>query len=180
MIQGERIRLRAIEKSDLPDFQRWVNDEEVNAGLMLVMPLSLTDEETWFEKNQQRELYTRPLAVDVRTPSGGWKLIGNTGFLAIDWRVRQAEVGIMIGDKDYWNQGYGGETLHLLLKLGFEQLNLNRIYLHVFDTNPRAIRAYEKIGFVHEGRLRESHYTNGRFYDTLVMSVLRSEWFDKE
>ena len=52
----------------------------------------------------------------------------------------------------------------------------NRIYLYVFETNPRAIRAYEKCGFVHEGKLRQSVYRNGRYIDILLMSILRSEW----
>jgi RimJ/RimL family protein N-acetyltransferase len=85
-------------------------------------------------------------------------------------------VGIFIGDKDYWNQGYGSDAMQLLLKYGFNSLNLNRIYLHVFDTNPRAIRAYEKVGFVLEGRLRQDIFLNGSYVDVLMMSVLRSEW----
>ena len=85
-------------------------------------------------------------------------------------------MGIFSGDKDYWNQGYGSDAMRLLLKYGFNSLNLNRIYLHVFDTNPRAIRAYEKVGFVHEGRLRQDIFLNGSYVDVLMMSVLRSEW----
>jgi len=82
----------------------------------------------------------------------------------------------MIGEKNYWNQGYGTESITLLLKHGFETLNLNRIMLRVYEDNPRAIRCYEKAGFVHEGRLREARYFEGVYRDVMLMSVLRREW----
>lgn len=82
----------------------------------------------------------------------------------------------MIGDKSAWNQGCGSEATHLMLQHGFENLNLHRIYLRVYQNNPRAIRAYEKVGYIHEGRMRQAIYKNGKFEDVLLMSVLRSEW----
>jgi RimJ/RimL family protein N-acetyltransferase len=66
--------------------------------------------------------------------------------------------------------------MRLLLRIGFEKLNLNRVALEVFENNPRAIRAYEKAGFVHEGRRRQGIYKNGQYLDILLMSVIRSEW----
>ncbi len=82
----------------------------------------------------------------------------------------------MIGEKRFWNQGYGSEAMRLMLKYGFETVNLHRIYLRVFENNPRAVRAYEKAGFVHEGRERESHFIGGKYIDTLLMSVIRPDW----
>jgi RimJ/RimL family protein N-acetyltransferase len=82
----------------------------------------------------------------------------------------------MIGDKRHWNKGLGTEAMQLLLKHGFETLNLHRIYLRVFANNPRAIRSYEKAGFVVDGRLREAHFADGVYIDDLLMSVLRPEW----
>jgi RimJ/RimL family protein N-acetyltransferase len=66
--------------------------------------------------------------------------------------------------------------MRLLLRVGFETLNLNRIFLQVDAENKGAIRAYEKAGFVHEGRWRQADYREGRYHDDLFMSVLRSEW----
>jgi RimJ/RimL family protein N-acetyltransferase len=66
--------------------------------------------------------------------------------------------------------------MRLLLKHGFETLNLHRIFLRVYETNPRAIRTYEKVGFVHEGRMRQALYRQGQYHDILLMSVLRPEW----
>jgi len=106
----------------------------------------------------------------------GWELIGNCGLFGIDWRVRQAEFGIFIGAKNYWNQGYGTEALKLMIEQGFNNLNLNRIALSVYENNPRAIRSYEKAGLTIEGRQRQAHYDEGQFFDMILMSILRSDW----
>ena len=115
------------------------------------------------------------MAIDARDGES-WKLIGNCSVFNIEWTNRSAELGIVIGEKSVWNQGYGTETMKLLLQHGFETLNLNRIYLRVYSTNPRAIRSYEKAGFVLEGTLREAVYRHGNYANVHIMSVLRSEW----
>jgi RimJ/RimL family protein N-acetyltransferase len=175
MIFGNRIRLRAIEHTDLPRFVNWVNDPEVTAGLLLHLPISQTDEESWFETMQKRPPAERPMVIEVREGEG-WLPIGNCGFDVLEWRVRSAEMGIMLGERSFWNQGYGTEAVALLLQHGFDTLNLNRIYLHVFANNHRAIRAYEKVGFVHEGIQRQAMYKNGQYIDVFMMSVLKSEY----
>ena len=175
MIYGERIRLRGVERSDLPQFKEWLNDPEVIEGLGMYLPLSMSDEEQWFEGMSKRDPVEKPLAIDIRDDNG-WRLIGNTSFFNLEWTNRSAELGIFIGDKSLWNKGYGTETVCLLLRHGFEALNLHRIYLQVYSTNPRARRSYEKAGFVLEGTLREAVYRHGKYIDMHVMSVLRSEW----
>ncbi len=175
MIYGEHIRLRGVERSDLACFQEWLNDPEVTEGLSTFLPLSLADEEHWFETASHMQPEEKPLAIDLKE-AGGWRLIGNSGFFNMEWLNRSAEFGLFIGDKSCWNQGYGTETVRLLLKHGFESLNLHRIYLRVYATNPRARRSYEKVGFVLEGTLREAVYRHGRYADVYIMSFLRAEW----
>lgn len=175
MIYGKRIRLRAIEREDLPKFVEWMNDPEVTSGLLMHIPLSMADEQRWFEGMAQRPAAERVLAIEMRD-GDSWRMIGTTGFHEINMVNREAEFGISIGDKSIWNQGYGTEATRLMLQHGFETLNLNRIYLRVYQTNPRAIRAYEKVGYVHEGCMRQSVYKHGKYIDVHLMSVLRSEW----
>jgi RimJ/RimL family protein N-acetyltransferase len=179
VIIGERVRLRAISRDDLPIFVAWLNDPEVRAGLSLFVPLSVDNEQKWYDAMLQEPAEEHPLTIEIRTGEE-WVMAGNCGFHKIEWRNRSAEVGIFIGDKSYWNQGYGTETMRLLLCHGFETLNLNRIFLRVFSTNARAIRAYEKVGFIREGLFRQAEYQNGRYIDVLFMSVLRSEWKDAQ
>ena len=175
MIYGKRIRLRGVEKTDVPKFYEWINDPEVTAGLAMYLPMSMSDEEKWFESVGSRDQHEKPMAIEIKEGKD-WKLIGNCGFFNTEWTHRMGELGIMIGDKTAWNKGYGTETMELLLKHGFETLNLHRIFLRVYSTNPRAIRAYEKAGFVHEGTMREAVYKNGKYADIHFMSVLRPEW----
>jgi diamine N-acetyltransferase len=175
MIYAEKIRLRAIEKDDLPTFTGWFNDPEVRHGLMVFLPMSLSEEEQWFQGVLKRPHEERPLVIDVEVDDK-WVTIGNCGFFDINWRIRSAEVGICIGEKQYWNKGFGTQSMQLILQHGFNTLNLNRISLHVYENNPRAVCAYEKAGFVHEGRMRQAHYQDGQYYDAHLMSVVRSEW----
>lgn len=175
IIHGERIRLRAVERDDVKKFCAWVNDPEVTRHLTLYLPLSTVDEENWFDSLSTRDQSEKPLAIEIRD-GDGWKLIGNCSAFGIDTVSRVAELGIMIGEKEEWNKGYGTETMTLLLRHCFETLNLNRVYLHVYAENLRGKRAYEKAGFVEEGRLREAIYKRGKYDDVIVMSVLRSEW----
>jgi diamine N-acetyltransferase len=175
VISGERVRLRGVEREDIPRFVEWLNDPEVIDGLVLYLPMSTAEEERWFEELASKPAEERPLAVDALQREE-WRHIGSAGFHNIEWKNRLAEVGIAIGDKSVWKQGYGTEVMRLLLQHGFENLNLNRIFLHVHETNQHAIRTYEKAGFVHEGHMRQAVYKNGKYRDVLVMSVLRSEW----
>lgn len=175
MIYGKRIRLRAPEREDIPLFVKWLNDPEVRHGLARYLPISSAEEEKWFEVMLGRPVVEQPLTIELQV-EGSWQAIGNIAFFNIDWRVRSAEVGILIGEKQFWNQGYGTETMRLFLKHGFETLNLNRIFLVVYEINPRAIRAYEKAGFVLEGRQRQAIYMDGEYSDVLMMSVLHRDF----
>ncbi len=183
MIYGKRIRFRGVEKADLPLFVKWLNDPEVIAGLLIHTPVSFVEEENWLERMLKRPAEEHVMAIDVRVPAGSdqteaepaWQLIGSCAFDAINWRVGTTELGMLIGDKSYWNQGYGTEAVRLLVEYGFGTLNLNRIFLHVFETNPRAIRAYEKAGFTLEGQERQAEFKGGHYIDVLRMSILRSE-----
>lgn len=175
MIIGKRVRLRAVERTDLPRFVQWLNDPDVIPGLLIVTPMSMAQEERWFDRMLSGPAEEAPLVIEANLENG-WTPIGNLGLHRISWREREAELGIFIGEKTVWNQGLGGDALRLLLDYGFNKLNLNRIFLRVHANNPRAIRSYEKVGFIHEGRLREAHFSNGEYVDVLIMSVLRSEW----
>lgn len=175
MFTTPRLRLRAITREDLPIFVRWFNDPEVTQHLANVWPLSIEDEEEWFQRVRARAQWERPLGIEVREKRG-WVLIGNTGFHRIDWLNRWAELGIVIGEKTYWNQGYGTEAVQAMVAIAFTLLNLNRVQLEVYDFNHRARRAYEKAGFRLEGRRRQARYLNGRYHDSLIMAVLREEW----
>ena len=179
MITGEQVRLRAIERDDLPRFAAWLNDPQVRRNLMIYQPLSIAQEENWYEEILKRHPDEQPLSIEVKGQAG-WQLAGNCGFINLKQRDRSAEIGIFIGDQTLWGRGYGCEAMRLMAAHGFENLNLNRIYLHVFETNQRGIRCYEKAGFRHEGRLREARFHEGKYIDMLVMSILKRDFEEKD
>nr|MBC7245318.1 GNAT family N-acetyltransferase [Chloroflexota bacterium] len=170
-IPGKRLRLRAIERSDIPTFVRWFNDPEVRKYLQIYMPMSYAQEERWFEAHLQDQ---RNCIFGIETLDG--KLIGNIGLHDIMWKDSRAMLGILIGEKEYWDQGYGTEAITTLLRFAFTQKNLHRLYLMVYEYNQRAIRCYEKCGFKHEGRMRQAHFYDGKYYDELIMGILRDEF----
>ncbi|MBI9043380.1 MAG: GNAT family N-acetyltransferase [Anaerolineaceae bacterium] len=179
MLIGKRVRLRAIERMDLELYVKWLNDPEVRRHLTIYQPMSMAQEETWYENNLKNSLNEQPLAIEI-DKSGKWTLIGNIGLMDFDYRIQSAELGLFIGDKREWGKGYGKDAICLMLTHAFNSLNLNRVFLRVYEDNSRGIRLYEKIGFIHEGRLREAVFDSGSFKDVLIMSILRSEWKDCE
>jgi diamine N-acetyltransferase len=174
MIYGERVRLRAIEREDIPNFVRWFNDPEVRQKLLMIAPMSTAQEERWFESLRDRE-NDFIFAVEIQAGEA-WVHIGNVGLHKIDWRSRTAVFGIVLGEKKYWGQGYGTEATRTMLRFAFRTLNLHRVELEVFEYNPRAIRCYEKAGFQRDGTRRQSHFYDGRYWDEHLMSILQDEF----
>jgi diamine N-acetyltransferase len=175
VIYGERIRLRHNEKSDLGRYVEWLNDPEMRAGINVFLPMSQAEEERWFEEMMTKDPIERPFAVDVRE-GDEWIHVGGCSLFGFNHRSRSAELGIAIGAKDRWDEGIGADTMRALMRHGFETLNLNRIFLRVYDFNKRAIHLYQNLGFVEEGRLRQDGYHQGQFRDTILMGMLRAEW----
>jgi len=168
MIKGQKTILRAIEREDLPIFVRWFNDPEVRQYLLMYMPMSLAEEEKWFER-QLEDQNNRIFAIE--TADGVH--IGNCGLHDFDWKNSKAELGIAIGEKEYWGKGYGSDAVRTLLGFAFGEMNLHRVQLEVYDFNPRALRCYEKCGLQVEGRQREALFRGGSYHDVLIMGILR-------
>lgn len=175
MIYGERVRLRAIEREDLPRYVAWFNDPEVRQNLDIFLPMSQAEEERWYEGILKKDPSERPLAIDAREGKN-WIHIGSCDFFSIDTRSNNAELGIVIGNKAYWGKGYGTDAIRTMLRHSFETLNLHRVFLHVFESNTRAMKVYRRVGFTVEGQLREDRFSQGRYEDTIIMGILRDEW----
>jgi diamine N-acetyltransferase len=178
VILGERIRLRAVERDDLPRYVRWFNDPELRSTLNMFLPMNIDDETKWFERYMDADPIERSFSIDA-LEGDKWRHIGGAGFNEVDLRIRKALLGISIGEAADRDRGYGTDAMYTLLRHGFETLNLNRIYLYVFEYNLRALHVYKKIGFVEEGRLRQDRYYAGDYHDTIILGILRGEW-DKE
>lgn len=104
------------------------------------------------------------------------RLIGTIDLGGFDWTAQVAWVGIGIGEREYWGKGYGSDAMRVMLRYAFEELNLQRVSLDVFEYNERGISCYQKCGFKEEGRLRQVLYRYDKRWDMILMGILRSEW----
>jgi RimJ/RimL family protein N-acetyltransferase len=169
-LEGALVRLRAVEESDLPTIHRMFNDPDVLQYLQVVtFPQPVSGTREWWEWSRTN---THGVSFAIETLAG--EVVGACGLEAIRDRTRAATLGIWIG-KPYWNLGYGTDAVRTACRFAFREMNLHRVELQVFETNPRGRRAYEKVGFKEEGRLRHAHFVGGRHVDTLVMGLLEDE-----
>ncbi len=174
MFTGQLVRLGPVEREYLPKYVEWLNDWQVRRFLAATLPHPYTpqDEEEWFNR-QRNDTSSRHFAILTRAEG---RVIGNCGLHQIDWTNQNAIFGIFIGDKDYWDKGFGTDATRTLLRYAFEEANLHRIELEVFAFNLRAIRVYEKCGFKLEGVRKQALYREGQWHNEHVMAILRDEW----
>ncbi len=172
MLKGKLVNLRALEMTDLDREYAWVNDREVTRFLIIRYPMSRADEERWLRDGPANTFANVRLAIDAKDGAH----IGNIGLHEQRTEDRVAALGIMIGEREYWSKGYGTDAVVTLLRFAFHEMNLNRVWLSVFEINERAMACYRKCGFSEEGRLRQDRFIEGRYYDTVLMGVLRDEF----
>lgn len=176
MLKGKRVTLRSIRKSDLNNFLKWFNDPEIVQTMYKFFPISETREEKWIKKvilssGEKDAIFV----IEIRR-KGRLFAIGSCGINRINWKDRNAEIGIAIGEKDCQGKGYGTEALSLLLEYSFKQLNLHRIWAAIFEFNNKKIPLFEKIGFKKEGCLRSAIFKNGVYWDINILGLLENEW----
>jgi RimJ/RimL family protein N-acetyltransferase len=173
-IQHGAVFLRPAEKDDIPLFVRWLNDWRTGRTLGMRAPLSTAMEERWFDKlveEQGKEGYhfVICLLADDRA-------VGTIGFKSLNLIDGSAGLGISVGAEEDRGRGHGSDALRALLRFGFDELRLERIWLDVYDMNAGAQRVYERVGFVHEGTLRRAAFREGVHRDVHRMAILAGEW----
>ena len=174
---GKLVRLRVEEPQTLAEacgrwnqnseYLRLLNSEAAN-------PASVKKITEWIAKDQEKEPAPY-LMFGIRT------LIDErlVGFIELDGNFfpnGEAFVGIGVGDREFWGRGYGTDAMNVILCYAFQELNLRRVSLDTFEYNPRAVRSYEKAGFIHEGAARDFLHREGQRWDLIFMGVLREEW----
>ena len=175
-ITGKRIYLRGVEKKDLQgNMFQWANDQEGTHFLFMgSRPNTLENLEAEYETLSKSANDIVFAVADKKSDAH----IGSTGLYVINWISRTAEYRVFIGEKKYWNKGVGQEIAQLVLRYGFDKLNLNKIWLGVNADHTLGVHSYCSSGFKKEGVLREEIYRNGRYYDAVRMSMLRKEFYD--
>jgi RimJ/RimL family protein N-acetyltransferase len=174
LLRGERIWLTALNRADAAVMARWEYDNEYLRLMDSSPARPRTEDEIarWIEgvsrSNTEFTFGIRLLDSD--------DLIGWAQLDGISWTHGTSALGIGVGNRSFWDRGYGTEAMELLLNFAFDELNLHRVFLTVFSYNPRAIRLYEKLGFQREGVYREHLQRDGQRFDMLHYGILRHEW----
>jgi RimJ/RimL family protein N-acetyltransferase len=169
----EKLYLRPLCEDDLDRLLGWHNDEELYTTLAgHFRTVSRETEAAWLRCRMEAADELN-LAICLFEPP---EHIGNIYLRNVSRHDRNAELHIFIARREHRGHGYGEMAVSLITKHAFEDLGLERIYLHVLANNTLAIRAYEKCGFVKEGRLRRHVFKNGGFEDIIVMGVCREDF----
>jgi len=168
MITGTIIRLREKKLSDAPDDYSWQTDPEL-AELDALPVLTLTFRQ-YISDHTAELLYSSATKQQFAIETLNGKHIGNCAYYDMDETRGEAELGIMIGNRDYWDKGYGNDAVDALIKHIFTQTNLNRIHLKTLDWNTRAQNCFRKCGFTPFGRsVRDG-------YHFILMELHRGQW----
>ncbi len=175
MISGKKVGLRAVERQDLGLLRDWRNIPEFRRYFREVRELNLANQDAWYEKSCVNNPNDFMFVVqDMETGEA----IGAAGLLYINWIIRSADFSFYIGrDGDYVDtRGYSSEAAGLLINYGFNNLNLNKIWMELYEFDKIKQSFFiDKFGFKQDGVLRENCFEDGKYWDSMIISLLRSD-----
>jgi RimJ/RimL family protein N-acetyltransferase len=172
MLKGEKVFLRPMKPEDVLRQHHFDQDVEIyGLDCAYPRPAPLERAQAFYDNRTQRDPNLAPFAIEA-----DGQYIGYCSLMHLQDRYGNLELGIMIGDRQYWGQGYGRDAVKLLLHYGFHYLGARRIHLTTHAKNERAIRCYLACGFVEEGRPRKVLWIEGEYVDLVNMSILVDEW----
>lgn len=172
-LRGEKIRLVPPDRTQHYDNAlRWMNDPEVVRFLLNVTGVTPGMEEEWFTRAQKRD---DEFSWAILDPDG--RHIGFTAIHRINWRLRLAGTGTVIGEKDAWGKGYGSDAMRVRTRFAFETLGLHRLESESRIDNIASQRALEKAGYKREGIARKKLFWEGQWHDTVLYGMLDEDYF---
>lgn len=174
LLRGEKVWLRPMEERDLPSMVAGINDSEVGGLAGYKAPMSLDQMKGWLEHNNERSRRGEGFFYVV-CELGDDRFIGTVWLKEIDYWHGSAELAIFM-DRDHIGAGFGTDAQRVLLTFAFTAVGLNRVWLTAYAANTRAIRSYEKLGFRHEGLMRQSWRGPRGLEDSVLMAILADEW----
>jgi RimJ/RimL family protein N-acetyltransferase len=172
-LEGETVELRRHARANYGLYARWYGDPEIwHLTSWAPSPLNRSAVERLFEDRELSPV-DDSFAIHIKDDD---EPVGVISLMNISDANESAELSVIVGHPDDRHQGYGSEAIKLLLRYAFEELGLNRVGLSAFDFNDEAISAYEKLGFVAEGRYRQAIKRDSGFHDAILMSIVKDEW----
>lgn len=170
MIAGEHVILRAFENDDAERCYRWMNDPNIVRTLKTRYPIAFQNEAAWIDSAMHPDPSQRHFAIERKDDRTH---IGNASIHDIDWVSRTAWFGLFIGEPAAWNRGFGSDAIQTLVRFAFEEMNLVKLRINVFDYNEKAKHVLLSRGFVEEGKLRRDFFREGTYHDIVILSAFR-------
>ncbi|MGC5224572.1 GNAT family N-acetyltransferase [Micromonospora sp. DT81.3] len=172
MLEGPRTVLRPLRSADAERQHLFDQDMELCVlDSRSPVPARREQADDFVAQRFESQLDVARLAIEADQ-----RYIGHCSLSGLRDAHGNLELGIVIGDREYWSRGYGREVVRVLLGYAFQARYARRIALTTHEDNPRAIRCYAACGFVEEGRPRQAFWTGHRYADLVEMSILREEW----
>lgn len=171
MLKGEIVGLRAIEEADLKQLLEWRNQPNFRQFFREYRELGMTNQKLWYEQKVIHDEHTRMFSiVDLNNE----ELLGACGLCYIDWPNQCADFSIYIGkDNLYIDDKFALDAAQVMICYGFEELNLHRLWTEIYDIDEKKKIMFNMLGFIHEATHKETHWTGGKWVDSLYYRLLR-------
>lgn len=177
MLKGKLVGLRAVEESDLPLLLIWRNLPEYRRFFREFQELNMENQRRWFENKVMNDESTKMFSIVELQKN---EIIGACGLCYIDWINRSADFSIYIGkDNIYIDEDYAVDAAKIMIKYGFEELNLHRLWSEIYEIDDRKKRMFDNLGFAQEAIHKSTHWTEGKWVDSWYYRMLDKEYIRK-
>lgn len=176
MLTGTKVGLRAIEETDLTQLRNWRNRPEFRRNFREHRELGLANQKAWFDKVAVSSNDFMFMIVDLANSE---EPIGACGLLYTSWIIRSADFSFYIGKSGAYidDEGYAEEAAQLLINYGFQDLNLNKVWMELYEFDHRKLSFFrEQFGFTTDGQLPQNCFSEGKYWDSFLISLLATNW----
>ena len=176
MLKGEKVYLAAVERNDLRDLMLWRNREDFRKYFREYREINEDMQIKWYEDYVLKDKNTIMFSIHDSVTD---ELLGCCGLCYINWLHRHADLSLYIGWKNSYidNQGYAEEACKILFAYGFGELNLNKIWTEIYEFDIKKKTLYENFNFKLDGKLRENYFYDGKWHDSLILSLLSKDYY---
>lgn len=173
MLKGDQVGLRAIERADLPALMEYRNRPHMRRFFREYRELGAEHQNAWFEKLVLGDPATRMFAIEELKTG---RLLGACGLCYIDFINRSADFSIYIGADDlYIDDKFAPDAARVMIRYGFDELNLHRLWTEIYEIDEAKAAFFKTLGFHLDGRHRQTHWTEGRWVDSLYWGLLATD-----
>ena len=174
MLEGKNVKLRPLEAGDLLELKNWRNSQDLRPNFREFRPINRNNQQEWFESLGDSDDIM--FAIDKVKNNVSVELIGCCGLTYIDWKNGNAEISLYIGKQDGKEKIHAVEAMNILLKYGFKDLRLHRLYVVVFEYNDKNLELVKECKFKSEGKHIDARYFDGRYHNEMLFYMLEDNF----